>query len=80
MLPTKRSLGDGMSRVAYTTSKESYSKKSSVCIVKQSNSRPTENKNQKCNKEQAFKTYNDYVSNLLDSTTNPNLPTLGTRF
>ena len=27
MFPTKRSLGDGMSRVAYTTPKESYSKK-----------------------------------------------------
>ena len=56
MFPTKRSLGDGMSSVAYTTPKESYLKKNSVCIVKQSNSRSTENKNQKCNKEQAFKT------------------------
>ena len=53
--------------------------KSSVYISKQNNSRPT-GKNQKSNKEQAFKTYNDYVSNLLDSTTNPDLPTLGKRF
>ena len=80
MFPTKRSPGDGMSRVAYTTPKESCSKKSSVYIVKGSNSRPTGKKNQKSNKEQAFKTYNDYVSNLLDSTTNPDLPTLGKRF
>ena len=64
--------------VAYTTPKESYSKKSSVYIAKQSNSRPTK-KNRKSNKDQAFKTYNDYVSNLLDSTTNPDLPTLGKR-
>ena len=70
MFPTKRSPGDGMSRVAYTTPKESCSKKSSVYIVKGSNFRPTGKKNQKSNKEQAFKTYNDYVSNLLDSTTN----------
>ena len=47
MFPTKRSPGDGMSRVAYTTLKESYSKKSSVYIVKQSNSRPTEKKSEK---------------------------------
>ena len=80
MFPTKRSPGDGMSRVAYTTPKESYSKKNSVYIVKRSNSRPTKKKNQKCNKEQAFKTCDDYVSNLLDSTTNPDLPTLGKRF
>ena len=39
-----------------------------------------EKKKQKSNKEQAFKTYNAYVSNLLDSTTNPDLPTLGKRF
>ena len=39
-----------------------------------------EKKKQKSNKEQAFKTYSDYVSNLLDSTTNPGLPTLGKRF
>ena len=40
-----------------------------------------EKKKQKSNKELAFKTYNDYVSNLLDSTTkNPGLPTLGKRF
>ena len=65
--------------VAYITPKESYSKKSSVYIAKQSNSRPTKKKRkkQKSNKEQAFKTYSDYVSNLLDSTTNPGLPTLG---
>ena len=44
MFPTKRSPGDGMSRVAYTTPKESCSKKSSVYIVKGSNSRPTEKK------------------------------------
>ena len=80
MFPTKRSPGDGMSRVAYTTPKESCSKKSSVYIVNGSNSRPTGKKSQKSNKEQAFKTYNDYVSNLLDSTTNPDLPTLGKRF
>ena len=66
--------------VAYITPKESYSKKSSVYIAKQSNSRPTKKKKQKSNKEQAFKTYNAYVSNLLDSTTNPDLPTLGKRF
>ena len=80
MFPTKRSPGDGMSRVAYTTPKESCSKKSSVYIVNGSNSRLTGKKSQKSNKEQAFKTYNDYVSNLLDSTTNPDLPTLGKRF
>ena len=80
MFPTKRSPGDGMSRVAYTAPKESCSKKSSVYIVNGSNSRPTGKKSQKSNKEQAFKTYNDYVSNLLDSTTNPDLPTLGKRF
>ena len=39
-----------------------------------------EKKKQKSNKEQAFKTCNDYVSNLLVSTTNPDLPTLGRRF
>ena len=39
-----------------------------------------EKKKQKSNKEQAFKTYNAYVSNLLDSTKNPDLPTLGNRF
>ena len=66
--------------VAYTTPKESYSKKSNVYIVKQSNSRLTKKKNQKCDKEQAFKTYDDYVSNLLDSITNPDLTTLGKRF
>ena len=73
--------------VAYITPKEIYSKKSSVYIAKQSNSRPTktktkkkQKKKQKSNKEQAFKTYSDYVSNLLDSTTNPDLPTLGKRF
>ena len=66
--------------VAYITPKESYSKKSSVYIAKQSNSRPMKKKKQKSNKEQAFKTYNAYVSNLLDSTINPDLPTLGKRF
>ena len=66
--------------VAYTTPKESYSKKSNVYIVKQSNTRPTKKKNQNCDKEQAFKTYDDYVSNLLDSITNPDLTTLGKRF
>ena len=39
----------------------------------------THKKEQKSNKEQAFKTY-DYVSNLLDSITKPDLPTLGKRF
>ena len=55
MFPTKRSPGDGMSRVAYTTLKESYSKKSSVYIVKQSNSRPTEKKIRKGTKSKLLK-------------------------
>ena len=70
--------------VAYINPKESYSKKAAfTSIAKQSNSRPTwkkKNKNQRSNKEQAFKTYNAYVSNLLDSTTNPDVPTLGKHF
>ena len=47
MFPTKRSPGDGMSRVAYTTPKESCSKKSSVYIVKEINSRPRGKKPEK---------------------------------
>ena len=67
--------------VAYITPKESYSKK--AAFTSQSKATPghvKKNKNQKSNKEQAFKTYNAYVSNLLDSTTNPAVPTLGKRF
>ena len=81
MFPTKRSLGDGMSRVAYTTPKESYSKKMQ-CLYRKAKQLQThqKKKNQKSNKAQAFKTCDDYVSNLLDSTTNPDLPTLGKRF
>ena len=63
--------------VAYTTTKESYSKK--AAFISQSKATPDprkKKKKQKSNKEQAFKTYSDYVSNLLDSTTNPGLPTL----
>ena len=65
--------------VAYITPKESYSKK--AAFISQSKATPDpRKKKQKSNKEQAFKTYNAYVSNLLDSTTNPDLPTLGKRF
>ena len=65
--------------VAYITPKESYSKK--AAFTSQSKATPDpRKKKQKSNKEQAFKTYSDYVSNLLDSTTNPGLPTLGERF
>ena len=65
--------------VAYITPKESYSKK--AAFISQSKATPDpRKKKQKSNKEQAFKTYSDYVSNLLDSTTNPDLPTLGKRF
>ena len=69
--------------VAYTTTKESYSTK--AAFISQSKATPDprkkkKEKKQKSNKEQAFKTYSDYVSNLLDSTTNPGLPTLGKRF
>ena len=68
--------------VAYTTTKKSYSKK--AAFISQSKATPDprkkKNKKQKSNKEQAFKTYSDYVSNLLDSTANPDLPTLGKRF
>ena len=54
--------------VAYTTPKESYSK--TAAFIPQSKATPDpRKKKQKSNKEQAFKTYNDYVSNLLDSTT-----------
>ena len=75
MFPTKRSPGDGMSRVAYTTPKEKQR------LYRKGEQLQTHGKkNQKSNKEQAFKTYYDYVSNLLDSTTNPDLPTLGKRF
>ena len=57
----------------YTTPEESYSKK--AAITSQSKATPDpRKKNQKSNKDQAFKTYGDYVSNLLDSTTNPDLP------
>ena len=48
--------------------------------AKQLQTHVKKNKNQKSNTEQAFKTYNAYVSNLLDSTTNPDAPTLGKRF
>ena len=62
--------------VAYTTTKESYSKK--AAFISQGKATPDpRKKKQKSNKEQVFKTYSDYVSNLLDSTTNPGLPTLG---
>ena len=62
--------------VAYTTTKESCSKK--AAFISQSKATPDpRKKKQKSNKEQAFKTYSDYVSNLLDSTTNPGLPALG---
>ena len=54
MFLTKRSLGDGMS-VAYTTPKESYSKKSNVYIVKQSNSRPTKKKIRNATKSKLLK-------------------------
>ena len=68
--------------VAYITPKESYSKK--AAFTSQSKATPgprkKKNKNQRSNKEQAFKTYNAYVSNLLDSTTNPDVPTLGKHF
>ena len=65
--------------MAYITPKESYSKK--AAFISQSKATPDpRKKKQKSNKEQAFKTYNAYVSNLLDSTTNPDLPTLGKRF
>ena len=65
--------------VAYITPKESYSKK--AAFISQSKATPDQRKKkQKSNKEQAFKTYNAYVFNLLDSTTNPDLPTLGNRF
>ena len=67
-----------MSRGLHHPSRELF-EKSSVYIAKQSNSRPTKKKKQKSNKEQAFKTYNAYVSSLLDSTTSPDLPTLGKR-
>ena len=64
--------------VAYTTPKESYSK--TAAFISQSKATPDpQKKKQKSNKEQAFKTY-DYVSNLLDSITKPDLPTLGKRF
>ena len=55
MFPTKRSPGDGMSRVAYTTPKESCSKKSSVYIVKGSNFRPTGKKIRKATKSKLLK-------------------------
>ena len=55
MFPTKRSPGDGMSRVAYTTPKESCSKKSSVYIVKEINSRPTGKKIRKATKSKLLK-------------------------
>ena len=55
MFPTKRSPGDGMSRVAYTTPKESCSRKSSVYIVKGSNSRPTGKKIRKATKSKLLK-------------------------
>ena len=48
--------------------------------AKQLQTHVKKNKNQKRNTEQAFKTYNAYVSNLLDSTTNPDVPTLGKHF
>ena len=52
-----------------------------AAFISQSKATPDpRKKKQKSNKEQAFKTYNAYVSNLLDSTTNPDLPTLGKRF
>ena len=63
--------------VAYTTTKESYSKKAAFISQSKATPDPRKKKKQKSNKEQAFKTYSDYVSNLLDSTTNPRLPTLG---
>ena len=63
--------------VAYTTTKESYSKKAAFISQSKANPDPRKKKKKKSNKEQAFKTYSDYVSNLLDSTTNPGLPTLG---
>ena len=66
--------------VAYTTTKKSYSKKAAFISQSKATPDPRKKKKQKSNKEQAFKTYNAYVSNLLDSTTNPDLPTLGKRF
>ena len=57
MFPTKRSLGDGMSRGLHHPWRELF-EKSSVYIAKQSTSRPTKKKNQKSNREQAFETYN----------------------
>ena len=41
--------------VAYITPKESYSKKSSVYIAKQSNSRPTKKKTEKATKSKLLK-------------------------
>ena len=61
MFPTKRSLGDGMSRVAYTTPKESYSKKMQRLYRKAKQLQTHQKKkNQKSNKAQAFKTCDDY--------------------
>ena len=66
--------------VAYITPKESYSKKAAFISQSKATPDPQKINKQKSNEEQAFKTYNAYVSNLLDSTTNPDLPTLGKRF
>ena len=66
--------------VAYSTPKESYSKKAAFTSQSKATPDPQKQKTVKSNKERAFKTYNDYASKLLDSTTNPDLPTLGKRF
>ena len=62
--------------VAYITPKESYSKKAAFT----SQSKATPGPRKKKTKIRKATKNNAYVSNLLDSTTNPDVPTLGKRF
>ena len=72
MFLTKRSLGDGMSRGLRHPSKRAIRKKKRI-YLKANQFQTHGEKIQKNNKEKAFK------PTTMNSTTNPNLPTLGKR-
>ena len=77
MYPKRRSLGIGMAHGLHNPQRELFEKRSTY-IAKQSNSRPMKvGRNLKKQQREAYK---DYVSNLLETTTNPDLPTLGRHF